>query len=462
MKPRKPPFSAAALGIACACAVVAAGAFTGPGFAADPQVTPPPPLPQPGDAETVLAPLTTSATTKPTQAGIEQALAGALSTAGLGPNVRVAVFDTGSGSLVYEKASSTPATPASTDKLLTAAAVLDAYGADFRIKTSVVRGNSANEVVLVGAGDPLLTTKEVGTGVTATASLSALADQTASTLKTAAATGGETPTTISVTVGFDDGLFNGPRTAPSWPSSYVAENLVSPITALMIDGGGGADPSKIAAKKFSQLLAARGIAVNGAPTRMSAPTNAPEVAAAHSAPLSESVGHTLAASDNTTAEVLAHLAGVKNGGGGSFEGGARAVDKTLTGLGISTTGLRLFDGSGLSRSDEVPAATLGQLLNQAATTASDELWPITYGMPIAGFTGTLSARFVLPATKPGRGEVRAKTGSLTGVSSLAGLVTDNDGNLLTFVLMAPQATNILRAQVAWDRAAASLAQCGCK
>lgn len=459
MKHRKPPFRAATSGIVCAGVVVAAGAFAGPGLAAGEQV---PSMPQPGDTAAVLAPLTSSAATKPTRSGLEQALAGPLAAAGLGPNARVAVFDTDSGELVYERASATPATPASTDKILTAAAVLDAYGADYRIKTSVVRGAGASEVVIVGAGDPLLMTKKVGSGISATASLTALADQTAEALKAAAATGGETPTKISATVNFDDGLFTGPKTAPSWPNSYVTANLVSPITALMVDGGGGTDPSKVAAAKFAQLLGARGIVVTGTPSRTTAPAGAAEVASSVSAPLSESVGHTLAVSDNTAAEVLAHLAGVKNGGGGSFEGGAVAVNRTLTDLGVSTTGVRLYDGSGLSRDDQVPAATIGQLLNKVATTAAGEMWPITYGMPIAGFTGTLTTRFVLPATKAGRGEVRAKTGTLTGVSSLAGFVTDNDGDLLTFVLMAPDATDILRAQVAWDKASAALAQCGCK
>lgn len=458
MKYQKPPFSGLVAGVTCVGVVLAAGAFAGPGYASDSLA---PAMPQPGDTAMVLSPLAPVAG-QPTRSGIQQALAAGLSSAGLGPNVRAAVYDTTSGTLIYEQASSSPATPASTDKLLTAAAVLDAYGADSRIKTSVVRGGSGNQVVLVGAGDPMLMTKPSGVGITATASLTSLADQTATALKNEGQNGGETPTKIMATVGFDDSLFSGPRTAPTWPSTYVTSNLVSPIAALMVDGGGGADPSKIAATKFAQLLAARGIAITGTPVRTTVSPSSNELAASFSAPLSESVGHTLAASDNTAAEVLAHLAGVKNGGGGSFEGGARAVSSTLTRLGISTDGLRLDDGSGLSRTDEVPAATLGAVLNQAATTASDQLWPITFGMPIAGFTGTLANRFILPTTKPGRGEVRAKTGTLTGVSALAGFVTDNDGVLLTFVLMAPQAVDVLQAQVAWDRASASLAQCGCK
>ncbi len=459
MKDRKAPISGTGVAFAGALAVAVAGAFAAPGFAANGAA---PAMPQPGDTAAVLAPLTSSAGSQPSQSGLQQALAGPLSAGGLGSNVRVAVFDTDSGTLVYERSSATPATPASTTKLLTSAAVLSAYGADYRIKTTVVRGSGANEVVLVGSGDPLLAAKRSGTGIDSPASLAALADQTAQSLKVAAATGGETPAKITASVNFDDSLFRGPRTAPSWPSSYVATNLVSPITALMVDGGGGADPSLVAATTFASLLKARGVAVSGTPSRVTAPTAQTELAVATSAPLSAIVGHTLAASDNTAAEMLGHLAGVKNGGEGTFEGGARAVSRTLTDLGISTDGVRLFDGSGLSRDDQAPARTIGQLLNHAAMASSDQLWPITYGIPIAGFTGTLANRFVLPATKPGRGEVRAKTGTLTGVSALAGFVTDNDGDLLTFVLMAPEAADVIGAQVAWDRASAALAQCGCK
>ncbi|MFA7265504.1 MAG: D-alanyl-D-alanine carboxypeptidase, partial [Candidatus Nanopelagicales bacterium] len=176
MEYRKRRIPAVTLAVACAGAVVVAGSFASPGFAADNDG---PPMPQPGDTAAVLSPLASSADQQPTQSGVQQALAGALSNAGLGPNVRVAVYDTDTGDLVYEQASSTPATPASTNKILTAAAVLDAYGPDHRIKTTVVAGAAPNEVVLVGAGDPALTTKRAGVGISATASLAALADQTA-------------------------------------------------------------------------------------------------------------------------------------------------------------------------------------------------------------------------------------------------------------------------------------------
>ena len=81
----------------------------------------------------------------------------------------------------------------------------------------------------------------------------------------------------------------------------------------------------------------------------------------------------------------------------------------MTDLGVQRTGF-LVDGSGLSR-DQIPARTIGQVLNQAARgPAIDQLWPVIYNMPIAGFTGTLATRFVAPATKPGRARFERRPG----------------------------------------------------
>ena len=85
------------------------------------------------------------------------------------------------------------------------------------------------------------------------------------------------------------------------------------------------------------------------------------------------------------------------------------------------------------------------------------------GMPVAGFTGSLTYRFAEgPAVA--RGLVRAKTGTLTGVHALAGIAVDRDGQPLAFVFGADKSPPIERydAQEALDRAAASLAACRCR
>jgi D-alanyl-D-alanine carboxypeptidase/D-alanyl-D-alanine-endopeptidase (penicillin-binding protein 4) len=88
------------------------------------------------------------------------------------------------------------------------------------------------------------------------------------------------------------------------------------------------------------------------------------------------------------------------------------------------------------------------------------------GLPVAGFSGTLSERYRKPAAGAGLGAgvVRAKTGTLNGVSALAGLVRTADGRLLAFALTADGvplgATK--QAEAALDRLAAALAACGCR
>jgi len=418
---------------------------------------------QPGSGQ-LLAPLTTPSTTPPTTAGIAAVLAGPLAAPALGPITTVAVYDARTGQLIYDKSADVPATPASTNKLLSAAAALTAYGADHRIKTTVVAGASPNELVLVGGGDPLLRSSKPAAKDPGAASLAQLADQTAAAVLV---TSGETPVggkAYSLT--FDDSLFSGPLTSPTWPATYIQEGLVSRITALIADGGfvGGInpDPSLATTKKFADLLRARGVNLAGNPKRATAPLEATEIASVESLPMSAIVQESLEKSDNTTADMLGHLAGAKVVNDGSFNGGVRAVTQVLTELGIDASGLQLFDGSGLSRDNIVPARILGQTLNAMATNANDSLWAATYGMPVAGFTGSLDDRFVAPGTQPGLGQVRAKTGTLTGVSTLAGLVTDVDGDLLSFTFMAPAAPDLLAAEIAWDQAAAALATCGCK
>ena len=131
-------------------------------------------------------------------------------------------------------------------------------------------------------------------------------------------------------------------------------------------------------------------------------------------------------SDNEAAEVLAHHVGLAVAGEGSFEGGRAGVAETLAGLGVDLAGERVYDGSGLSRRSRLQLDTLVDVLRVAASPEHPELRAVVSGLPVAGFTGSLELRFD-EAAAPGAGVVRAKTGTLTGVSGLAGLVTDAEG-----------------------------------
>jgi serine-type D-Ala-D-Ala carboxypeptidase/endopeptidase (penicillin-binding protein 4) len=82
-------------------------------------------------------------------------------------------------------------------------------------------------------------------------------------------------------------------------------------------------------------------------------------------------------------------------------------------------------------------------------------------VPVAGFTGSLTHRF--EATPTARGLVRAKTGTLSGTSALAGIAVDQQGDEMLFALMADDIApeDETRAQHALDTAAGALGACRC-
>lgn len=354
--------------------------------------------------------------------------------------------------------------PASTTKLLTLGAALEALGPDHTFTTRVVRGPGSRDVVLVGGGDPLLASRSL-TLAEAESTYPARADVTTLALEVAEALGGQG----RVRVRFDDSLFTGPTDNPAWRRDYVPDDIVSPITALMVDGGDEPDsdlkadePSLAAARVFADGLRAAGLRVTGQPRRVVAPPGAEELGAVESAPLSEVAERILDVSDNEGSEVVAHHVGLATTGAGSFEAGAAGVVATLGGLGIDVTGAEVHDGSGLSRRNRVSTATLIDLLQHAAGPDGEAMRSLVTGMPVAGFTGSLTYRFAEgPAVA--RGLVRAKTGTLTGVHALAGIAVDREGHPLAFVFGADESPPDERydAQEALDRAAASLAACRC-
>jgi serine-type D-Ala-D-Ala carboxypeptidase/endopeptidase (penicillin-binding protein 4) len=127
---------------------------------------------------------------------------------------------------------------------------------------------------------------------------------------------------------------------------------------------------------------------------------------------------------------------------------------------IDTGGARLLDSSGLSVDDRLTAETLDEVVNAAAGSAQPDLRPLVDLLPIAGGSGTLSNRYLdTDAGRAAAGFLRAKTGSLTGTNSLAGIVTDASGRVLTFALISNNAGPTGR--IAIDKLAATLRSCGC-
>jgi D-alanyl-D-alanine carboxypeptidase/D-alanyl-D-alanine-endopeptidase (penicillin-binding protein 4) len=387
-----------------------------------------------------------------------------------------AVLDATSGTMLVAKSASTAVLPASTLKVLTAVAVLRGWGTQARLRTTAVSG-AKGQVVLVGAGDATLSrtsssTWPAGMGARP-ASLADLATATAKALAAAR--------TTKVAVAVDDSAFTGPRTAPGWPTSYISGGVVAPVTALSVDQGRSAhaigsgsrvpDPSITAGRLFAALLRTHGITVTGQVVRTTAPKGAAELASVQSPPMVDLVERMLTQSDDDLAEALGHLAGAKLGGAASFAGGSAAAMAVLKALGVPTTGVVVADGSGLSGRDRMTADTLVRLLAAiaadapatvpGAAAAAAVLWPAATGLAVAAVNGTLADRFDVPSDKPARGLVRAKTGTLTGVNGLAGLVRATDGRLLAFAFLGDRSPGPQSAaRAALDRAATAVTTAG--
>jgi D-alanyl-D-alanine carboxypeptidase/D-alanyl-D-alanine-endopeptidase (penicillin-binding protein 4) len=354
--------------------------------------------------------------------------------------------------------------PASTLKLLTAAGVLELLGPTHRFKTRVTltAGQRAvPTVTLVGGGDPMLTARSEADAYPGPATLRELVRRTARALSQAGIR--------RVRIGFDDTLFTGPGSSPTWEPTYVP-GVTSPVSALWVDEGidpatsGRSEmPAALAARTFADGLRARGLRADVADQSATSPPGAVELASVQSPPLGQVVEHVLGLSDNEGAEVLLRHAGLAAGTGGSFSGGARAVEQALTPLGVPWSGVRLYDGSGLSRDNRLPLETLVAVLRLAADDERPQLRAVLSGLPVAGFGGTLANRFYAEGTREALGLVRAKTGTLTGAHALAGTVVDADGVQLAFVAIANgvRVRDTLFARDQLDRLAAALTACGC-
>ncbi|QMU67440.1 D-alanyl-D-alanine carboxypeptidase/D-alanyl-D-alanine-endopeptidase [Streptacidiphilus sp. P02-A3a] len=384
----------------------------------------------------------------------------------LGPDLAVpalgrataSVVDVATGRGLYASAAATPLTPASTNKIATATAALTLLGPAHRFSTRVVTA-APGRIVLVGGGDPTLTAAPTGGG-DPQASLATLATRTAAALRAAGVR--------SVRLGYDTSLFTGSPLHPIGVNDNIA--LVQALTvdegridpASTEDAPRYADPAATAAADFAALLGARGISVQGAPAQTTAPAAATPLAQVRSQPLSEIVERMLTNSDNDIAEALGHQIAVAAGRPATFTGGATAVLDTLRGLGIRLDGTRLYDSSGLDSQDALPADVLTQLLALDASPAHPELRPIVLGLPVAGFTGTLDPDVEGFTSSVGLGVVRAKTGSLSTVNTLAGLVVDRDGRLLAFAFMSNGGGDPVAARSALDVLAGRVAACGCR
>jgi D-alanyl-D-alanine carboxypeptidase/D-alanyl-D-alanine-endopeptidase (penicillin-binding protein 4) len=441
--------------LAIVAAVVAAAALlTSNGGGASRHIPPPPP------AVTAKPGVVPVAANAPMPG--HTALAAALALVAADPNLGklgARVTDAMTGEELWQQSDDALLQPASTNKTLTSAAALLALDRNAKVTTRVVAGDQSGSVVLVGGGDPTLSGAAPGqdTWYRGAARLSDLADQVRRS--------GVTPTAVQV----NTSLFSGPTFAPGWDPADIDGGDIAPIESVMLDAGRvqpATDESRRSVTPALDAGHALAAALGVDPQRVtitSQPVNsgARQLAAVQSAPLIDRLNEMMNLSDNVMAECIAREVAAAMQRPLSFTGAVAAVTNRLSTAHIDTGNAILRDSSGLSVEDHLSAKTLDAVVQAAAGSGEPTLRPLLDLLPIAGGSGTLSDRFIdgTPAGSGPAGWLRAKTGSLTAVNALAGVVTDRSGRVLSFALISNNAGPSGRTAI--DALAVALWSCGC-
>ena len=358
------------------------------------------------------------------------------------------VVDAETGQIVWTRDGTAPRVPASNTKIATALTALQVLGPETRITTRVLVGRRTSLTVyvcLVGGGDPSLTGR-------------ALDAMAASTLEAIGPLGGR-----RIAVSVDDSLFPTPTLATGWTTGYHPLQ-VAPVRALIVNDHKVMDTAVDAGQVLARELTARGAAVRATVPRRPAADHPVEAATWSSPPVRTLVADMLRVSDNDYAEQLLRLAALETRGSATWADAAAAQRQTLATLGVSVDGVRLHDGSGLSRANRVTPKALLAMLRVAWSPAHPALRWI-YGstaLPVAGLTGSLSperGRFVTAPSSCAKGEVAAKTGTLRDVVALSGVTTGADGRrqIFSFLVNGPESSLTVRRAV--DGLAATVHGC---
>lgn len=343
------------------------------------------------------------------------------------------------GVSIIDHAGGTALMPASNLKLVTAFAALKVLGADSVLHTEVAAGAKPSgdgtvegDLWFIGGGDPLIATANyVATnkyGPYPYTSLDTIADKVvASGVRR-----------VTGAVRGDDHRYDDVRTVASWPSRYLSENQVGPLSALSVNDArtypvGAAtagrprpsdDPPRYAAAALTDLLRARGVTIDGEAATGQAPTKRTTLVDMPSLPIRDLVAQMLTFSDNNSAELLLKELGLRRREQPSTHAGAEVVADVLRSSQLDVDGFVQTDGSGLDRGDRVSCRTLQDIL-----VASGHDSDLAAGLPVAGTSGTLRDRMRGPDL---RGHVAAKTGSLRDVAALSGWVDGRGGTKVAF------------------------------
>ena len=384
----------------------------------------------------------------------------------------ISIRDNTDGTILFESNAQNSMLPASLTKLYTAASSAITLDPDARFVTKVKYLN--NNVYLVGGADPQLGTESNPTQ----ADLADLAKETAQKIKEF--------NVFEVNVFIDDAIL-GPLQRPAdWEDTYFQSSEIHLISALNIDDPSApakapVDPSITTGQKFAFYLIKNNIKVNGLVSRKNAPKDAFELSTQYSKSVSQLIEDTLMISNNQDAEILARVTSLVSENDPSTKAATELVLKDVELLGISSVDNAITDASGLSRSNKISPSDLSEIIyksiknpvitkvNKGETSKfmitpilpiTPDPWSVFTGLPTGHGLGTMKKRFD-ENNSAGRGVVRAKTGSLNRVITLAGTITTKDNVFLSFAILVNRVEEPENVREAIDNLLNELAECNC-
>jgi serine-type D-Ala-D-Ala carboxypeptidase/endopeptidase (penicillin-binding protein 4) len=343
---------------------------------------------------------------------------------------------------------------ASNTKLFTMAALLDRFGPRGTFKTRIYARSSLppgrhtlhGSVAVVGAGDPALGrgsfARRFGLPLTPLGELAG--DVRRAGIKR-----------VTGKVRVDDSIFDRRRGIPT--SGVDASGELGPLSGLSYDSGivhghYAGNPELVAARALKHKLRRIGVRVEGGVGRADLPARALRkrpLGSVSSPSVASLIAATLRPSNNFFAEMLLkRVAAGRGGPKGTTRRGARRVRKFAHQVG---TGIKLENGSGLSRLDRASPRQVVRLL--AAMSRRRGAGAYRRGLPLAGEQGTVAGRMNGTAAD---GRCRTKTGTLIGVSALSGYCKAGHGLVAFSILM--NSVNLDAARNAQDRMAALVAR----
>lgn len=195
------------------------------------------------------------------------------------------------------------------------------------------------------------------------------------------------------------------------------------------------EPTNYVLKVFHHSLEEHGIKLKGDLETGKTPENTHKLATKKSIPLEEILIPFMKLSNNGIGEMLVKEMGRKIYNKGSWDAGLQVMKEVSSSLGIDANTILLRDGSGMSHKNYIPASELTDMLYHIQT--KEWFDEFEKSLPVAGETerligGTLRNRLNSEQTS---GKVKAKTGTLTGVYTLSGYITNQHGENLIFSIL---------------------------